>query len=132
MMSGAEEIVTLTASQMAAAMKKGDLSSRQIVEAELETAKAVDPKTQSYLATCTDKQFRVGHIVGSQMFVYGLVCNFTGRQLAVFHLFCNSLHSICYLPFGRIAQSKSQTHASVARGVFYTFVQTVQNLLRQS
>ena len=47
-MNGAdkEEIVTLTASQMAEAMKKGDLSSRQIVEAELETAKAVDPKTQ--------------------------------------------------------------------------------------
>lgn len=62
-MSGAEEIVTLTASQMAKAMKKGDLSSRQIVEAELETAKAVDPKTQSYLATCFNSAFMVADAV---------------------------------------------------------------------
>ena len=62
-MRGAEEIVTLTASQMAEAMKKGDLSSRQIVEAELETAKAVDPKTQSYLATCFNSAFMVADAV---------------------------------------------------------------------
>lgn len=62
-MSGAEEIVTLTASQMVKAMQKGDLSSRQIVEAELETAKAVDPKTQSYLATCFNSAFMVADAV---------------------------------------------------------------------
>ncbi|MBR4399523.1 MAG: Asp-tRNA(Asn)/Glu-tRNA(Gln) amidotransferase subunit GatA [Aeriscardovia sp.] len=62
-MSGAEEIVTLTASQMAKAMKKGDLSSRQIVEAELEITKAVDPKTQSYLSTCFTSAFMVADAV---------------------------------------------------------------------
>lgn len=62
-MSGAEEIVTLTASQMARAMKKGELSSRQIVEAELETTKAADPKTQSYLATCFNSAFMVADAV---------------------------------------------------------------------
>ena len=57
-MNGAdkEEIVTLTASQMAEAMKKGELSSREIVEAELRILKGdfrlvaafvrLDPGTQ--------------------------------------------------------------------------------------
>ena len=64
-MNGAdkEEIVTLTASQMAEAMKKGELSSREIVEAELDVTKAVDPKTQSYLATCFNSAFMVADAV---------------------------------------------------------------------
>lgn len=83
MMSGAEEIVTLTASQMVKAMQKGDLSSRQIVEAELETAKAVDPKTQSYLATCFNSAFIVADAVDQAMALGQQLPDLAGVPIAI-------------------------------------------------
>lgn len=58
-MAKASELVTLTAAQMADKLKKGDISSRELVEAELQTIDSAEPTLQAFLARSSEEALAV-------------------------------------------------------------------------
>ena len=54
-MANVEELVKLSAAEMGAAIKRGDVSSRELVDAHLEIIEAAEPSVQAFLKVSADE-----------------------------------------------------------------------------